>query len=59
MKNSEQQKGSKSGNGSIFPRAGIQEAVFKQGEEFSAPGRISVGEEKNKTAAAQRMKSLE
>jgi len=43
--------------GSILTRAGILEAVFKQGEECSVRGRISAGEEKR--TSARRMKKLE
>lgn len=44
--------------GSILTRAGTLEAVFEQGEECSARGRISAGEEK-RTSAVQGMKGLE
>lgn len=44
--------------GSILTRAGTLEAVFEQGEECSARGRISGGEEK-RTSAVQGMKGLE
>lgn len=44
--------------GSILTRAGTLEAVFEQGEECSARGRISAGEEK-RTSTVQGMKGLE
>lgn len=44
--------------GSILTRAGTLEAVFEQGEECSARGRISGGEEE-RTSAVQGMKGLE
>lgn len=44
--------------GSILTRAGTLEAVFEQGEECSARGTISGGEEE-RTSAVQRMKGLE
>lgn len=43
--------------GSILTRVGILEAVFEQGEECSARGRISAREVKRTTA--QEMKGLE
>lgn len=44
--------------GSILTRAGILEAVFEQGEECSARGRMSAGEEE-KISTVQGMKGLE
>lgn len=46
--------------GSILTRAGILEAVFEQGEEFSVRGRIRAREEKTtSTSTVQGMKELE
>lgn len=44
--------------GSVLTRAGTLEAAFEQGEECSARGRISGGEE-TRTSAARGMKGLE
>ena len=45
-------------SGSILTRAGILEAVFEQGLECSARGRMSAGEERS-TSTAEGMKGLE
>lgn len=40
--------------GSIITRAGILEAVFEQGEECSARGRKSAGEERESTSSLEK-----
>lgn len=52
------EKGKEREEGSILTRPGILEAVFEQGEECSARGGISAGEEA-RTSTAQGVKGLE